>query len=125
MPATIASHGDVETALPYLLPAHRLARTAHPRPGGQGRRDPRTPARGRGLAPTGRPAATLLAGPGYPFGIDSAPVGAASTPSVRDARDVAAVAPRPDQAPLDETPPPGWATVDPAAATAVDPADRG
>jgi putative transposase len=39
--------------------------------------------------------------------------------------DVAALAPRPDQAPLDETPPPGWATVDPAAATAVDPADRG
>jgi hypothetical protein len=117
-------HG-VQTPLLDLLSAHRLARAAGPPAGVQERRDPRVTARGRGLAPTGRPAATLLAGPGHPFGIDSAPVGAASTPSVRDARDVAAVAPRPDQAPLDETPRPVWATVDTAAAAAVDPADRG
>src|SRR4029453_11635149 len=110
----------VQTPLLVLLSAHRLARAAGPPAGVQERRDPRVTARGRGLAPTGRPAATLLAGPGHRFGIDSAPVGASSTPSVRDARDVAAVAPRPDQAPLDETPPPGWATVDTAAAAAVD-----
>jgi len=39
--------------------------------------------------------------------------------------DVAAVAPRPDQAPLDETPPPARPAIDPAAAAAADPADGG
>jgi transposase len=39
--AMIASHGFA-TALPHLLPAHRLARTAHPQPDVQERRDPRT-----------------------------------------------------------------------------------
>src|SRR6266498_4280350 len=39
--------------------------------------------------------------------------------------DVTALAPRPGQTPLDETPPSGWATVDPAATTAADPADGG
>ena len=39
--AMIASHG-IATALPHLLPAHRLARTAHPQPDVQERRDPRT-----------------------------------------------------------------------------------
>jgi hypothetical protein len=61
-------HG-VQTPLLDLLSAHRLARAAGPPAGVQERRDPRATARGRGLAPTGRPAATLLAGPGHPFGM--------------------------------------------------------
>jgi hypothetical protein len=39
--AMIASHG-IATALPRLLPAHHLARTAYPQPGVQERRDPPT-----------------------------------------------------------------------------------
>src|SRR6266700_2380015 len=54
-------HG-VQTPLLDLLSAHRLARTAAPQAGVQGRRAPRVTARGGGLAPTGRHAATLLAG---------------------------------------------------------------
>src|SRR6266568_6484050 len=46
----------VATALPELLPAHRLARIAGPRAGGQERRDPRAPTRGGGAAPAGHPA---------------------------------------------------------------------
>jgi hypothetical protein len=50
---------------------------------------------------------------------------AAPMPSIRDTGDVAALAPRPGQTPPDEPPPSGWATVDPAAAMAADPADGG
>lgn len=63
MSATIASHGDVETALPEPLPGHRLARPAQPRPGVQECRTPRTPTRGRGLAPSGRSATPVLGRP--------------------------------------------------------------
>src|SRR4029453_2871552 len=49
----------VQTPLLVLLSAHRLARAAGPPAGVQERRDPRVTARGRGLAPTGHPAATL------------------------------------------------------------------
>src|SRR6266536_1676496 len=73
--------------------------------------------RSPGHAPPGRP--------GHPFGNHQTPATAAPMPSIRDAGDVTALAPRPGQTPLDETPPSGWATVDPAAATAADPADGG
>jgi hypothetical protein len=52
--------------------------------GVQERRDPRVTARGRGLGPTGRPAATLLAGPGRALGVDAAALQTAPTPSIRD-----------------------------------------
>jgi hypothetical protein len=117
----IASH-DVATALPAFVSAHRLARTARPWAGIQERRDPHAPTRGRGAAPTGRPAATLLAGPGRALGVDAAALQTAPTPSVRDPGDAAGLASGPGQTPLDQPPPPARSTVDPAAATAVDPA---
>src|SRR6266498_5047230 len=119
----IASH-DVATALPHLLPTHQLARTARPRAGIQERRDPRATARGRGLAPTGRPAATLLAGPGRGLGVDAAALQTAPTPSIRDPGDVAALASGAGQTPLDPAAPPARSTVDGAGATSLDPADR-
>src|SRR6266498_3662663 len=96
-------HG-VQTPLLDLLSAHRLARTAGPQAGVQGRRDPRGTARGRGLAPTGHPAATLLAGPGCALGVDAAALQTAPTPSIRDPGDVAALASGPGQTPLDQAP---------------------
>jgi putative transposase len=56
------------------------------RAGVQERRDPRVTARGRGLAPTGRPAATLLAGPGRALGVVWAALQTAPTQSIRDPR---------------------------------------
>ena len=55
---------DVQTPLPDLLPARRLARTAGPSAGIQQRRDPRRAPPGRGLAPTSQPTTLLLARPG-------------------------------------------------------------
>src|SRR6266542_6785530 len=96
-------HG-VQTPLPDLLSAHRLACTAGPQAGVQERRDPRVTARGGGLAPTGRPATTLLAGPGRALGVDAAALQTAPTPSIRDPADVAALASGPGQTPLDQAP---------------------
>ena len=100
----IVSHG-VPTALPHLLPAHRLARAAGPRADVQERRDPRAATRGRGLAPTGRPAATLLAGPRCALGVDAAALQTAPTPSIRDPGDAAALASRAGQMVLDQATP--------------------
>src|SRR5215216_4771427 len=88
---------DVQTPLPDLLPAPRLARTAGPSAGTQERRDPRLAPRGRGLAPTSQPTTLLLARPGRPRGVDPPPPKAASAPSIRDAGDIAALASGPDQ----------------------------
>jgi hypothetical protein len=117
----IASHG-VATALSDLLPAHQLARIAGPRADVQERRDPRAATRGRGLAPTGRPAPPLLAGPRRALGAGPAAPHAAPPPSIRDAGEVAALASAAALAALDQTPPPARSTGDPRAATAVDPA---
>src|SRR6266540_3687713 len=57
--------------------------------------------RSPGHAPPGRP--------GHPFGNHQTPATAAPMPSIRDAGDVTALAPRPGQTPLDEIPPSGWA----------------
>ena len=89
---------DVQTPLPDLLSALRLARTAGSSAGIQERRDPRLAPRGRGLAPTTQPTTLLLARPGRPRGVDPPPLPkAASAPSIRDARDIAALASGPDQ----------------------------
>jgi hypothetical protein len=117
----IASHG-VATALSDLLPAHQLARIAGPRADVQERRDPRAATRGRGLAPTGRPAPPLLAGPRRALGAGPAAPHAAPPPSIRDAGEVAALASAAALAALNQTPPPARSTGDPRAATAVDPA---
>ena len=100
----IVSHG-VPTALPHLLPAHRLARAAGPRADVQERRDPRAATRGRGLAPTGRPAPPLLAGPRCALGAGPAAPHAAPPPSIRDAADAAALASRAGQMVLDQATP--------------------
>src|SRR5918995_2931054 len=89
----------------------------------QERRDPGVTARGRGLAPTGRPAATLLAGPGRALGVDAAALQTAPTQSIRDPGDVAALASGPSQTPLDPASPPARSTIDGAGATSPDPAD--
>jgi hypothetical protein len=68
--------------------------------GVQERRDPRATARGRGLEPTGRPATTLLAGPGRALGADAAAIQTASMPSIRDPGDAAALASGAGQTPL-------------------------
>jgi hypothetical protein len=118
----IASHGTA-TALPHLLPAHRLARTAGPRASVQERRAPRAPARGGGAAPADNPATPLLARPRRALSADPAATQAAPTLSARDAGDAAALASAAAQAALDQAPPPARSTGDPHPATAVDPAD--
>src|SRR4029453_10453034 len=95
-------HG-IQTPVLGLLSAHRLARTAGSQAGVQERRDPRVTARGRGLAPTGRPAATFLAGPGRALGVDSAALQTAPTQSIRDPGDVPALAWGPGRPPLTST----------------------
>src|SRR6266545_4122554 len=65
----IASHG-VQALLFELVSAYRLAWPAHRQPGVLQRRDPRAATCGRGAAPTGRQATSLLAGPGHPRGVD-------------------------------------------------------
>src|SRR5215211_3193040 len=113
---------DVQTPLPDLLPAPRLARTAGPSAGTQERRDPRLAPRGRGLAPTSQPTTLLLARPGRPRGVDPPPTKAASAPSIRDAGDIAALASGPDQTPLDVPAPPARSALDGARTASPDPA---
>jgi hypothetical protein len=76
-----------------------------------------------GLAPTGRPAATLLAGPGRALGVVAAALQTAPTQSIRDPGDVAALASGPSQTPLDPASPPARSTIDGAGARSPDPAD--
>jgi hypothetical protein len=120
----IVSHG-VPTALPHLLPAHRLARAAGPRADLQERRDPRSATRGRGLAPTGRPAPPLLAGPRRALGAGPAAAHAAPAPSIRGAADDAALASRAGQMALDQTTSSARAASDSTGAAPPDPAVRG
>src|SRR6266571_5891724 len=122
MSSMIASH-DVQTSLPDLVAAYRLARIACPQPGVQGRRAPRATARGGGAASASRPAMPLLARPRRPLGADPAAPQAAPTPSVSDAGDVAALASAAAQAALDQTPPPARSTFDTTTATTPDRAD--
>jgi hypothetical protein len=115
---------DVQTPLPDLLSALRLARTAGSSAGIQERRDPRLAPRGRGLAPTTQPTTLLLARPGRPRGVDPPPLPkAASAPSIRDARDIAALASGPDQTPLEVPAPPARSALDGARTASPDPAD--
>src|SRR6266568_9657240 len=100
MSSMIASH-DVQTSLPDLVAAYRLARIACPQPGVQGRRAPRATARGHGAASASRPATSHLARPCRPRGVDPAPPKEALASSVRYAADVAALASGAGQAPLD------------------------
>src|SRR5215218_5358112 len=120
----IVSHG-VPTALPHLLSAHRLARAAGPRADLQERRDPRSATRGRGLAPTGRPAPPLLAGPRRALGAGPAAAHAAPAPSIRGAADDAALASRAGQMALDQTTSSARAASDSTGAAPPDPAVRG
>jgi hypothetical protein len=113
------------TALPDLLSTHRLACTAGRRPGSQERRTARTTARGRGPAPSGRPATPLLARPRRPVSVGPGAPHPAPTPSTREAEDTTALASRPGPTPLDQAPPPARSTVDPAGVTAPDPANGG
>src|SRR6266566_1551624 len=120
----IVSHG-VPTALPHLVSAPRLARAAGPRADVQERRDPRAATRGHGLAPTGRPAPPLLAGPRCALGAGPAAPHAAPPPSIRDAADAAALASRAGQMVLDQATPPARAASDSTGAALADPAARG
>jgi hypothetical protein len=84
-----------------------MARTAGSQAGVRERRDPRVTARGRGLAPTGRLAATLLARPGRALGVDAAALQTAPAQSIRDPGDVAALASGPPGRHRPGTPPRG------------------
>jgi hypothetical protein len=120
----IVRHG-VRTALPHLLPAHRLARAAGPPAEVQQRRDPGAATRGRGLAPTARPAPPLLAGPRRALGAGPAAAPTAPAPSIRDAAAAAALASRAGQMALDQTTPSARAASDSTGAAPPDPAVRG
>jgi len=106
----ISSH-DTPTPLPELVPAPRLACAPRSQSDVQERRDPGAAPRGRNPAPPGRQTTPHLARPSHPRGVEQAAPKGAPTPSVGDTGDVAALASRPAQSPLDQAAPPIRPTV--------------